>query len=525
MFDGDWDPNAYWSTTNLGEAIPGVLTPATWSLWGGVGERAARQSFVHVGALSRAEGETPADPRDRLFGMFYGRFACKVDGLAAIGDRLPGTSGAEMAEQILGTLPPDFRSSPTKRRWPIIAARMPTNFVRAPRRIKPLSDDVHAWWLRATLGADDLDLAGARALWRDAERRFEETLIAHGDCLFGVVQVMHQAVDQLVSSSGADPALLGPLLAGQGSHAELEVVEDLWALSREQLTLKEFLARHGYHGPMEGEASARVWREDPEPVLSLVRQYRRKPDDEHPASGGAQRARERLAAQQELLAMLPAHRRPGARLLLRLADRSIPLRGVGKRMFLQALDVARAATRRAGVLLHEQGVLAEPDAAFYLSRSELLDGPLPSQADVAARKAERERLQELTLPSSWHGRPEPLEPEAPATGADRNGLVVSGIGASAGAVEAPVRVVLDPMFDDVEDGEVLVAPLTDPSWASIMFCCSALVVDLGGQLSHAAVVAREMGIPCVMGTGDGTRRLQTGDRVRVDGSAGTVTLL
>ncbi|MEA2168662.1 MAG: rifampicin phosphotransferase, partial [Solirubrobacteraceae bacterium] len=82
-----------------------------------------------------------------------------------------------------------------------------------------------------------------------------------------------------------------------------------------------------------------------------------------------------------------------------------------------------------------------------------------------------------------------------------------------------------PDFEDVEDGEILVAPVTDPSWASIMFCASALVVDLGGMLSHAAVVAREMGIPCVMGTGDGTRRLRTGDIVRVDGTAGTVTVV
>jgi pyruvate,water dikinase len=209
--------------------------------------------------------------------------------------------------------------------------------------------------------------------------------------------------------------------------------------------------------------------------------------------------------------------------VLRLADRSIPLRGVGKRMFLQAIDVVRAATRRIGALLCEQGLLAEADDAFYLERSELLGtGPLPSLEEVAARKAERARLQALTLPGSWYGRPEPAPAEV--SDAPRDGLVLNGIGASTGAVEGPVRVVLDPDFEDVEDGEILVAPVTDPSWASIMFCASALVVDLGGMLSHAAVVAREMGIPCVMGTGDGTRRLRTGDVVRVDGAAGTVTV-
>jgi pyruvate,water dikinase len=77
----------------------------------------------------------------------------------------------------------------------------------------------------------------------------------------------------------------------------------------------------------------------------------------------------------------------------------------------------------------------------------------------------------------------------------------------------------------VEPDEVLVAPTTDPSWSSIMFISSALVVDIGGMLSHAAVVARELGIPCVVNTRTGTRALRTGDRVRVDGTTGTVTVI
>jgi pyruvate,water dikinase len=103
--------------------------------------------------------------------------------------------------------------------------------------------------------------------------------------------------------------------------------------------------------------------------------------------------------------------------------------------------------------------------------------------------------------------------------------VLTGIGVSAGVVEGIVRVVTDPGFADVEPGEVLVAPTTDPSWASIMFVSTALVVDIGGALSHAAVVARELGVPCVVNTRSGTKALRTGDRVRVDGGKGTVEVL
>jgi phosphoenolpyruvate synthase/pyruvate phosphate dikinase len=77
----------------------------------------------------------------------------------------------------------------------------------------------------------------------------------------------------------------------------------------------------------------------------------------------------------------------------------------------------------------------------------------------------------------------------------------------------------------VGSDEILVAPTTDPSWSSIMFVSSALVVDIGSALSHAAVVARELGLPCVVNTREGTRLLRTGDRVRVDGTAGTVEIL
>jgi pyruvate,water dikinase len=85
--------------------------------------------------------------------------------------------------------------------------------------------------------------------------------------------------------------------------------------------------------------------------------------------------------------------------------------------------------------------------------------------------------------------------------------------------------VLDPAEVDMEPGDVLVARTTDPSWASVMYPAGALVVEIGGQLSHAAVVARELGIPCVMGVPGATKTLRDGDWIRVDGSSGTVEIL
>jgi pyruvate,water dikinase len=176
------------------------------------------------------------------------------------------------------------------------------------------------------------------------------------------------------------------------------------------------------------------------------------------------------------------------------------------------------------VILTDQGVLDEPDDAFYLVEDELV-GTIPADAKelVAQRRAQRAEFQRHDIPTFWNGNPEPfgLTPRD----AKAEEAPVAGIGASGGVVEGTVRVVHDPTFTDIEPGEVLVCVTTDPSWASVLFLSSALVVDIGGLLSHAAVVAREVGVPCVVGTGNGTKVLRTGDRVKVDGNTGQVEIL
>jgi phosphoenolpyruvate synthase/pyruvate phosphate dikinase len=101
---------------------------------------------------------------------------------------------------------------------------------------------------------------------------------------------------------------------------------------------------------------------------------------------------------------------------------------------------------------------------------------------------------------------------------------VTGVGASSGVVEGLVRVVLDlAQLADVEPGDVLVCPMTSPGWDLAFALAAAVVTDGGGLVSHSALLAREVGIPAVVGTKVGTAVLQTGQRVVVDGAAGTVT--
>jgi pyruvate,water dikinase len=305
---------------------------------------------------------------------------------------------------------------------------------------------------------------------------------------------------------------------------ETALMADLWAVSRDRLTLEEFLASHGYHGPAEGEISSRSWREDSAPLEALLATYKTMDDAAAPTAVEGQRVGEREAATAELLAALSPVRRPGARVLLAAAKRHIPLREVGKAAFLQALDGARAAARVMGEELALAGTVGDPDDVFYLTVDELL-GALPDDPKgvVAFRRGKREEYLGLRLPDTWTGVATPTKIEATAAAA--TGDVLTGLAVSPGVVEGRARVVLDAATSELEPGEVLVCETTDPSWASLFLVASALVIDIGGALSHGAIVARELGVPCVINTRAGTRSLRTGDLLRVDGDRGVVTVL
>ena len=103
---------------------------------------------------------------------------------------------------------------------------------------------------------------------------------------------------------------------------------------------------------------------------------------------------------------------------------------------------------------------------------------------------------------------------------------VVGVAASSGVVEGTARVLFDVAeIAELREGEILVVPVTAPSWAPVFAKIKAAVSDIGGSMSHAAIVAREYGMPAVVGCGDATKRIRTGDRVRVDGDRGTVRVL
>jgi pyruvate,water dikinase len=526
----DWDapnalnhpapPDGSWSTTNLAEALPGVASPLGWSIWARASDLAARAPFRAMGAIPESDFRYPARSEDRVINLFYGRIAVRVDFFCHMGDLVPGATGEAVARDAFGFVPPDYVSRPSKRRWPYFFVAMPATLVRTPKRVRTLLAENGQWYRAQIPHVAGLDLAGARALYRDAADRFEQAMLATSISIACVIQPAFTGLQKLAAAAGVDAAAL---MRSQGSHEEQALIANLWRVSRGEMMIEQFLAQHGYHGPDEGEMSNHSWREDPSPLEAIIAGYREMSDDQSPAARARAGAVERERAEAALFAALPAVRRPGAKLTLRMARSNIPLRAVGKTAYLFALDGARAAARRVGVLLAADGVLADPEDVFYLTGEELLgSGRGELRELVQTRRALREHYRTLELPVHWTGPP---EPSASAPADEEPVGRIEAIGVSPGVVEGPVRVVEDPADTEMEPGDILVAHTTDPSWASVMFMAGALVVDIGGQMSHAAVVARELGVPCVMNTRVGTRALRTGDRVRVDGAAGTVDVL
>jgi rifampicin phosphotransferase len=167
------------------------------------------------------------------------------------------------------------------------------------------------------------------------------------------------------------------------------------------------------------------------------------------------------------------------------------------------------------------GTLREVSDVFYLTVDELLADRHDALTLVDRRRTERERLSKLVAPVHFSRYWEPTAPpDELATGEK-----LIGLGVSAGVVEGIVRIIRTPDEADLDPGEVLVATVTDVGYTPLFAVAAAVVTDVGGMMSHASIVAREFGIPCVVHTQNATTRLRDGQRIRVDGTAGTVEVL
>ncbi len=292
-----------------------------------------------------------------------------------------------------------------------------------------------------------------------------------------------------------------------------------------------FMARYGMRGPAEIDILMPRWHEDPLPLLQVIAGAVQN-------QAGAHRARQeafirgRQAAFEALLAK--AGRGPlgwaRARLFSRLYHTMTEVGGMRehhKLLAVRILGVVKNALREMAGQLVAEGKLQQADDLWFLTWDELpaiWEGVDQDwEGLVAKRRADLDRWQQLTPPLIVTS-----DGESPAVRyrvEDAPPGALLGNPVSMGVVEGVAHVIRDPQREQLAPGEILVAEFTDPGWTPLFINASGLVLEVGGPLTHGAVVAREYGIPAIVGVRGATGALQTGQRVRVDGNRGVVEVL
>ncbi|GAB2839362.1 PEP/pyruvate-binding domain-containing protein [Lentzea nigeriaca] len=307
-----------------------------------------------------------------------------------------------------------------------------------------------------------------------------------------------------------------------------EIKRDPFALQQFQngerpAALDEFLAKWGHRAVAEIDLGLPRWSDDPTYVIGVVRNFLRLDDENaHPDVVFA-----RGAAEAEVMIEALARRAWGRGWFVRFALRRTRLlaglREYPKYLIITLFGALRKRITEVGAQLVADGRLDNADDVFFLNFEEMrsTQGDLRSlvagRREVYDREMRRRHIPRVLLSDG-------TEPEAVHNGVAAEGDLV-GTPASAGTITGIARVVMDPVGAHLEPGEILVAPSTDPGWTPLFLTAGGLVMEMGGANSHGAVVAREYGIPAVVGVREAVTRIKTGERITVDGSTGAITTI
>jgi pyruvate,water dikinase len=553
-FPDGGDERTVWSSVNVGEALPGVATPLTWSVAGAFSEAGFRSAFATLGCTVPKSA--------RLVGNVYGRFYLNLTHFMRIATQVPwldprtlvdlggGSGGDELALQVGDVSRRGFYA-----RFPVTAARL----VREQFRI----DDVLARFElvaeKARSAHSALDLAilpddGLARTIRDVQVLLEQTGTVMLTCassalgthlalkamLGRVAPIGAERLAQALTAGIRDletarPAI-GIMRVAQIARGEPEAraaIERDTTLGLDAIpdgatrrALQSFLELYGDRAIREAELSTPRWREDPRPVLMMLRVALR--GDEGAVEPALARARAQADAEMvRLMPRLNLAEQTLVRHLVARAQKSERLRERMRTWVTRVLGMLRDAVldadRRLRRLAPELVGVDDPvGSAFFLTIDELVNALRTSRADLAplvrSRRAEfaRDRARP-DPPATFVGSPPPVV--LPPAGGD----ILRGLAASVGVVEGNARVLrsADEM-GELLPGEVLIVHTTDVGWTPLFLIAAGIVTELGGPLSHAAVVAREFGVPSVVNVEGVMRVIRTGDRVRVDGDRGVV---
>ncbi|WP_168441191.1 PEP-utilizing enzyme [Nocardia veterana] len=519
-FDDRVDPRIPVHTaTNTSEALPGPMSPLTIDLQAG----AIRLANAAMGHMIALEGIALEHWTSRVTSVLGHHIFINASIGVLAADNMPGWDEDSIRRDVYGAIPPEVPLQPMGRppmptglgsTWG--TAKATGRVLATALRYGRTTETINAASRREALTAaeiaklTDAQLHARALLWRD---RLNQSWAAAsiGVMLVGAATAMHArgadtpdvaidvnrlesartmlAVERLAAICREDPQVHEAARAGDVALARRRSARFAAALDAE-------LAVVGHRGPGECEFLNPTFGDRPELLVTA-----------------AARAAELPAPKRDAVA------EPTSR-TARMAVGATVARERVRDAVVRYTNCLRMAARELATRLVDRHLLNNVDDAWFLTLDELLWAPDDLADRVARRRAERVRLQAIRMPDLVVGRWEPQ----PVSGALAVGESLTGTGVSPGVVEGTVKLVLS-SDDDIEPGDILVASVTDTGHTAMFAYAAAVVTDIGGSASHAAIVAREFGIPCVVDTKTASTGLSDGQRVRVDGATGTVTLL
>ncbi len=553
---------ANYTRGNAADVLADPVSPLGWSLcWEKGVVLGCRDGFVSFGVFDADEYSTPPE----TFGLFGGYFYNSLTQARLMGVRMPGATPEAIDAAYFDNTPdvPPYKHEP----WhdsPKHEAKLADTmgYVMGGETYQPIEDQKK---LAAKIRAERPDLtkltdaqlvARAREMGALLVPMFESHVWASLGASLGPGAV--GAITAAIGRAEDGVKLIGSV----GDVDSALIAIDLWDLSRTirnspELTaafdagsdaweakvkgtefekaLDAFKLRHGGRGPNEWDPAAASYETSPRLVFAQLDRLRRQSDSADPRAAakrnGAERERifkeisEAIAGDAETAGMFAAGYKSAAT-WQQLRERC-------KTNNIAAVHEVRMAVRELGRRAAAAGHIGNQEQIFMLLEAELDDfvaNPASFTAKLAEREADHKELATLIPPFIVNGTVPPLSQwkkrgqiEVEAVKA---GDVLAGTACSAGTYTGKARIVLDP-FDPsgLDAGDILVTLNTDPSWTPLFLAAGAVITDIGAMGSHASIVSRELGIPCVASVTNATLRIPDGATITVDGAAGTVTIV
>jgi phosphohistidine swiveling domain-containing protein len=403
-------------------------------------------------------------------------------------------------------------------------------------------------------------IASARRLIFSHTRR----LLDYDFLLIALTGLSYQMLGSLLErySAGDSEEVHAKLISGVTGNATMETNKHLWDLAQvakasptvsdllrthdadevvdrlEQTgdgqtflqALDRFLGKYG-HREIRMDVLYPTWGEDPTPVLGFVRGYLDAGEAHNPYPQQARLVKEREESTKEVLGQVEHDLlgrtlvSPIFRWVLGHSQANTRERDTAHFELTRVFPPIRRLLLELGPRWTARGLIDKPDDIFFLRLEEIEEmaqAPRPKQDVVQARRAEFEEYKLRPWPDIIRG-----DQEIYSQGPSEEGLdgQLQGIASSPGVVSGVARVIRGPHeFGRLQEDDILVAPLTNPAWTPLFAIASAVITEVGGILSHGAIVAREYGIPAVMSVAGVTTRVRDGERITVDGNRGFVTL-